>query len=226
VHCIIGEGYEEFEKRYVLKPGKMDRRTKAGKDAFDYWLMGINGRQPVDLQAYEAAEGMHAAVREVGWLGRLLDMGTPEVTLRGELHGLKVQCRPDLLVQNINDQEVCDQLGIPLGGSVIIDIKTTSHYDNFKYSIKSFKYHRQAAFYLYLAKEANLSINKFIFLAIDKNMPYDYSIIQLGDETLKLGTLEVLEGLNKLRDFYRDPLAVLKRDVSLETIDIEPPSLF
>ncbi len=226
VHCIIGEGYEEFEKRYVLKPGKMDRRTKAGKEAFDYWIMGINGRLPVDLTAYEAAEGMFAAVKEMGWLSRLLEKGTPEVTIRGEVHGLNLQCRPDLLIQNITDDEICNQLGIPNGGSIILDIKTTNQYDNFRHSIKSFKYHRQAAFYLYLAKEAGLSINKFIFLAIDKNMPYDYSIIELGEETLKMGTVEILEGLNRMREFYADPLAVLKRDVHLETIDLDPPSLF
>ena len=77
----------------------------------------------------------------------------------------------------------------------ICDLKTTDKPDlSFRYSIKDFGYHRQAAWYLDAKKDKKF----FIFIAIQKKPPFDIGLYTLSDVVLDKARLEIKDAIEKL----------------------------
>ena len=85
----------------------------------------------------------------------------------------------------------------------IIDVKTTTKIDGFKYSAKNFDYDLQAALYLKL-----FDCYEFIFIAIDKETkeikicPCDNSFIERGEEKLEIAIDKYREYLEKRNELH------------------------
>lgn len=85
----------------------------------------------------------------------------------------------------------------------IIDVKTTTKIDNFKYSAKNFDYDLQAALYLKL-----FDCYEFIFIAIDKETkeikisPCSDSFISRGEEKLEMAIDKYREYLEKRNELH------------------------
>lgn len=218
LHMRLGEGLDEFTKHYIVKPAHIKLTLKAGKE----WRKeNVKGRILLDTSVGTMIESICNSVAESAVLSKIIKLSKPELSVRGKINGLKLQCKPDLLLENIQDQDILDLLGANKGDNVIIDIKTTANLAGFDHSIKYYHYYRQAVFYQYLLQHAGIPTSKFVFLAIEKQVPYDFRLIDLGPETLKKGAAELMTALTRLREFYQDPLAILNRKVELETIEIE-----
>lgn len=219
-HACVGEGMDEYNKLYAVKPPKMDRRTKAGKEAFQAFTESIGDRLPIDRDAHDAILEMRSSIYQNEVLGRAISSADAEVTIRGVVFDIPVQCRPDLLLRDIQDPEVASLLGVDLGDNVIIDLKTTKDVGSFEYSIRSFKYYRQAPFYQYLCAKAGIPIKKFIFLAVEKQPPYDNKLFQIGDDSAHHGADEVVQGLADLSNFLKNPTPDIQPDTEIHQVEL------
>ncbi|HBY5222940.1 TPA: PD-(D/E)XK nuclease-like domain-containing protein, partial [Klebsiella pneumoniae subsp. ozaenae] len=69
----------------------------------------------------------------------------------------------------------------------------------FSNAFGQYKYHIQAAFYLYVLKLATgIEYNQFAFFAIENSPPYRNCMYYIGDESLELGYREMYAALDKL----------------------------
>ena len=166
-HCLFLEP-DLFHDEFVVAP-KLDRRTKAGKEAYEDFMASVNGRSVVTQDLYDACQ---ARVE-------VLDAFKPQKNDKTELsivfdyYGNLCKARFDML-QN----------------DVIIDLKTCrdASPSGFKKAIRNFSYHQQAAFYLDAAASAGLTeVDRFQFLAIQKTHPYPYAVYELSDEAIEYG---------------------------------------
>ena len=82
-----------------------------------------------------------------------------------------------------------------MNGSTIIDVKTTTKIDSFKYSAKAFDYDLQAALYLRL-----FDCYEFVFIAIDKETK-EIKIFECNDSFISNGELKLEMAINKYREY-------------------------
>ena len=82
-----------------------------------------------------------------------------------------------------------------MNGSTIIDVKTTTKIDSFKYSAKAFDYDLQAALYLRL-----FDCYEFVFIAIDKETK-EIKIFECSDSFISNGELKLEMAINKYREY-------------------------
>lgn len=127
----------DFETDFAVAPA-VDRRTKAGKESWEAFLLECGDRIAVDAATYEQASDMIAAARLNPLVNELLD-GEHEVPLfwTDPDTGVECKCRWDAWKR--------DENGVP----VIVDYKTTMNasYRSFLRDVIDYGYHFQAAMY-------------------------------------------------------------------------------
>lgn len=79
----------------------------------------------------------------------------------------------------------CDML--TEDGKTILDLKTCvdSSYDEFSRSFMSMGYWMQAAHYIATARLAGIPVERFIFIAVEKEQPHCVSLYQLNNDSLQ-----------------------------------------
>ena len=88
-----------------------------------------------------------------------LNAGVKEQSFFGELDGVEVKCRPDLMVKLANDKYI------------VIDLKTSSSEataDNFAKTSANFLYYLQEALYREVLKQNGIIVDRFIFAVTSK----------------------------------------------------------
>jgi len=166
-HCLFLEPHV-FHDEFVVAP-QVDKRTKAGKEAYEDFMASVNDRSVVSQDLYDACQGRV----------EVLDAFKPqkddktEVSIVFDYYGHLCKARFDMLQNN-----------------VIIDLKTCrdASPSGFKRAIRNFGYHQQAAFYLDAAASVGLiDVDRFQFLAIQKTQPYPYAVYELSPESVEYG---------------------------------------
>jgi hypothetical protein len=166
VHAMLLEP----EKDLVIK-GPKDRRGNAWKDA--YAKAEANGQVLLPEGEYYEVEAMAQAAMFTPHVANLLS--APDMVAEASFFvtcpqtGLRLKCRPDGFIE---------QAGIAF------DIKTTQDASprGFGKAVNSFGYDIQAAFYMYVLRLAGiLSLDKFLFVAIEKNAPYCVQVHELSE---------------------------------------------
>lgn len=119
--------------------------------------------------------------------------GDSEVSMFAECPetGLMLKCRFDRLSQS---------LPYPL------DVKSCRDASErgFSNAVGQFKYHIQAAFYLYVLKLATgFESNNFAFFAIENTAPYRNCMYYIGEESLELGRREMWAALEKIKSVWQ-----------------------
>lgn len=169
-HCAVLEP-ERFILTYRMFTG--DRRTKQGKE--DHQLIIDNGQIPLPQDQWNnltgAADAVHAHPAAAG----LLDGIKTEVSYFAEWSGIEVKARLD-----------------GIGKDYIIDLKTTQDASPaaFAKSCAQFRYHVQAAWYQRIT-----GINRFIFIAVEKEAPYGVCCYELDQQAIDLGNSIIDEQL-------------------------------
>ena len=165
-----------FHDEFVVAP-KLDRRTKAGKEAYEDFMASVNGRSVVTQDLYDACQ----ARVEVLNAFKPQKNDKTELSIVFDYYGNLCKARFDML-QN----------------DVIIDLKTCrdASPSGFKKAIRNFSYHQQAAFYL-----DGIKAHKFYFVFIEKKEPYDIVIIDFisledGRKAYKAG----IKNINTFRE--------------------------
>ena len=167
VHMAILEP-ELFAATYTVFAG--DRRTKDGKAAYEAVI--ASGKTPLNQEQWDNITGAAAAVHAHPAAAPLLNGIQTEVSCFDNWMGVKVKARID-----------------GLGKDYIIDVKTTQDASPvaFGKSCAQFRYHVQAAWYRQIT-----GINRFVFIAVEKEAPYGVACYELDEQAINLG-IDIIE---------------------------------
>ena len=168
---------ESFCDAYAVTPPDIDRRTKAGKEQYAFWLERVGDREIISNDDYELLLEMTLAAREIGFVNKLLN-GEKEVPLfwTDDLTGEPCKARLDCLTT--------------VGGKpIIVDYKTTTDAstDGFMRSAIKYGYDFQASMYCEAYKANYGTVPTFVFIVQEKTAPYAVNILQADDVLIKRG---------------------------------------
>jgi hypothetical protein len=171
-HCAVLEP-SEFEKRYVIAPDGLDRRTKDGKAA--YAELEQLGKIILSAADYKAVQGVARSVRAHPAAGDLLGPGNAEVTVcwRDSSTGEDCKGRLDYLTES----------------GFIVDLKTCedAREPAFERAVATFGYHRQAAWYLDGVNANGPLAQAYMIVAVEKKPPFACAFYYFNDEALIAG---------------------------------------
>lgn len=189
-HCAVLEP-ERFHERYAVKPEGIDRRTKAGKEAFAAWEAENAGKEVLDSEQMETIKGMRDSLLAHPLVGALWKQhGISERTIisRDEETGLPLKCR-------------IDRVFPAASASIAIDLKTcaSARPDEFNRVVANFRYYVQAAYYRDLLEKADGKEWTFIFIAVETKAPFSVAVYQVS-EWLPLGVARYRRDLAKLAE--------------------------
>jgi hypothetical protein len=156
VHSAVLEP-DLFSSEYARLPN-IDMRSKAGKDAADSINREIaaSGKIALDSSTYNQVIAMRDSVLAHPVARTLFTSeGVSEVSIFGEINGVKVKCRPDRIV----DESV-------LGRHIIADLKTTADIDKFNWSVRDYRYHVQDSFYSEIYEQLKGHAPQFLFVVV------------------------------------------------------------
>ena len=188
VHTHVLE-LDAWDSRYVAAPESIDRRTKAGKEAWAAFEAEAAGRTVISradadlvMAIGRAVHGHPAAAALLSWKGQAetTHMWIDQAT------GLECKCRPDWL---LND------------GSIVVDLKTTEDASpaGFRKSIASWRYHVQAAWYLHGLEQATGKCpDQFIFICVEKKPPHAVAVYAADAEMVAAGAEAAARDLDVL----------------------------
>lgn len=190
IHAALLEP-ELFRNDYLLMPDVTSRSSKEYKSATEctnpeYILVGSE---------VDTVNRMFDSSRlNEDFMDYMNTKGHSEVSMFAECPetGLILKCRFDRL---------SDTLAYPL------DVKSCRDASErgFSHAMGQFKYHIQAAFYLYVLKLATgLESNNFAFFAIENTAPYRNCMYYIGEESLELGRREMWAALEKIKECMAD----------------------
>lgn len=168
LHCAVLEP-ARFASAYAVFDG--DRRTKAGKEAYEVLL--ASGTAIISAAESDAINAMALAIRQHAVASHLLDAahGVAETSVfwSHPETGLECKCRPDWW--------------LPQDG-VVVDLKTCEDASPaaFARSVAGYRYHVQAAHYL-----AGTQAKRFLFVAVEKKAPHAVAVYELDIESLTQG---------------------------------------
>lgn len=185
---IVHMGLLEPEKllnTYHALPEGLDRRTKAGKEAYQNAIEASNGKKIVPWAMWERAEKIIQYNENKPLLKKILS-GKEEV--EKEMYqtckatGLKIKGMADLVTSK-----------------ALVDIKTTSNFGGLKYNIKKYSYDNQLAFYDYLLRLEGQLKSKRYLLFIETNSPYKMALVEMSPELIKEKHEENIDLLLKVK---------------------------
>ena len=179
---------ELFAAEYAQAPA-VDRRTKAGKDA---WAEAeAEGKTLLSAADWAQIDGMAAAIESHRGASKLLgepgSLAEASMFWTDPITGTECKCRPDLL---------CDS-------GWVVDLKTTDDASpaSFAKSAWNFRYHVQASWYLDGVREAyRMTAKGFVFIAVEKRPPYAVAIYAADAEMIAAGWREARRCLDLIAE--------------------------
>lgn len=185
VHCLVLEPHV-FGNEYALLPPTI--KLRRGKE-YEKFLADVGDRVVLTAAEHEEADRIATAVRANPAALKIIENATAieqSVFAEDFATGVKVKCRPDIRAN-----------------SHIYDLKTTRNANarSFAYSVRSFRYHVQAAFYMDVCQAAGIEVEHFGFIAVDTEaMPYQCTVFhRLSAESIEQGRAEYREDLELYR---------------------------
>lgn len=164
---------DDYARGYA--PAGMDRRTKAGREAYDALL--ASGVTPLSTEDAERITAIAAAVNACTTARRLLqgDHETAYFWTDG-LTGEKCKCRTDA------ETDVSGQ-------HIIVDIKTcpSAATDDFIRDMLRYGYDMQAAMYREGVKAITGAESTFVMIAVEKEPPHAVNVLECDHNVLLRG---------------------------------------
>lgn len=185
VHAAILEP-EIFEDEYILAPKISDKRLK------EYKELAKKHEDKIILTGSDAdkVRGIQDSIAKIPHIQNLISingMREASVAVKSKKYDVDLKARFDILG---ND-------------GTIIDLKTATNASlvDFSRAIVNYQYHLQAAFYSHVYHEAmNRSMDKFIFIAVETEPPYECAAYNLSYVSLHEGEVQVAKLLNQYSD--------------------------
>ena len=83
------------------------------------------------------------------------------------------------------------------------DVKTTDSLQKFTRNVYDYGYHRQAAWYIKLAKEAGLEVSGFVFYVIETSAPYCHKLVKFDQAVLDDGLMDIEAAFEIYKGCYK-----------------------
>ena len=184
VHKMVLEP-STFDEEFAVLDDAIDRRTKAGKEAYSTFLEQSAGKSILTQEIYQQAMDMADAVHHHPTARKLLTGGKAEQSYFWEdlRTGLPCKCRPDYLRPGF-----------------CVDYKTTQDAspEAFQRSAYRYRYNVQAYWYLHGLRLNGMQDLDFVFIVQEKEPPYAIAIYYADADTLKLGQIDAEADLEAL----------------------------
>lgn len=171
---------ELLYRHYFARPEGIDGRTKEGKEKLSELGKQHAGKIMLSSDDFGTVEGIMRAVRGHKLASQLISGGRAEMTAIAEdpETGAMCKARPDYMRED----------------DILLDLKTTTEagFFAFQRSVKAFRYHVQAAFYLDTVNRAlgHEQYKRFILVVVEKEAPYGVVLYELDPEAIRIGRLE------------------------------------
>lgn len=185
---------ETFDQEFAVLPEGLDRRTKAGKEAFARFEMESVGKRIIGANDLAVVRAMANSVHSHPLAGPLVTGGRAEQSIFWEssiVEGVTSKCRPDY-IKNLKDERY-----------VIVDLKSTEDARPFAFerSAWSFRYHVQAAYYWDGCTDGfGHAPDAFIFVVVEKAPPYAVAVYEASiDDMMNAGRDEYYANLKTFR---------------------------
>lgn len=175
VHKMILEP-DTFYSEFAVSP-EVDRRTKAGKAAYNAFCDALQDRQVITTGMYQTAVEMRNKAISTPFVAKLLQ-GEHEKPMFWVDHLTGETCKIRLDVENTSTET-------PL----IVDYKTTedASTEGFMRSAIRYGYDFQSAMYCEGYEKVTGIKPLFVFIAQEKKPPYSVNILQADDLMVKRG---------------------------------------
>lgn len=177
LHCRVLEP-DKFPERYAVAPSGLDRRTKAGKEAWAAFEAESAGKEILTADQAEQVEGMAAA---------LLAPGSVSAKLLARCEHREQTIRWNDLHTGLSCKGVVDAFGEDFA----LDIKTTDDASSraFSRALYNYQYHGQAAFYVDGLRLNGCPVSNFLFIVVEKTPPFGICAYACTEEVLGAGRL-------------------------------------
>ncbi len=174
----------QLNHRFAVMP-KIDRRTNAGKLAYSEFLSVAKDKLVIDEETYAKALKMAKKLES----NTLFDSITQDADIEHSIYfthattGIQCKVRPDIWT-----------------GSVVGDLKTTNDasYRGFQSSAYKYGYYLQAGMINQALYSLGIEMEKFIFIAIEKDEPYAVGLYALDDDAVFWGSQQFDELMEKV----------------------------
>lgn len=190
LHAAVFEP-QKFAANFVTIP-TFDRRTKAGREAYDDAVFAAAGKQVVNTDDMETVAAMAEAVRgcsaAMRWIDRLGD-SEASILWKDETTGTLCKGRLDRLARG----------GISGDLPVIIELKSTrdASFSGFARELATYHYAAQAAWYAWGYQKATGQKPAHFFVAVENEPPHAVACYTLGDQSLQTGEMEMRVWLDR-----------------------------
>ena len=186
VHTVILEP-KLVDEQYAVAPN-VDKRTKAGKATYAEFTEKAEGKTVVSQDDMDNALAMAESIAAHPLANQLITQkGVNERAIYSvdKDTGLLKRGKLDRLCEDTNS---------------IIDLKTTTDGSpaGFTKSIFNYGYHRQASYYLDMAREQSFNVDRFLFVVVEKTPPFAVSVFEVDGYSLALGRKQYQENLKTL----------------------------
>jgi len=187
VHLML-ESTDAFYQAYQLRPDGLDKRTKAGKEAFAE--LESNGKIVLDAEQWNTVHTLqdHFENSEDSLIQMVINSeGENEVSVFWEEDGMAMKCRPDRLIRpSPEDCEVlCSRFpslfDIPFGIQICVDFKTSSRridHKGFGWTCREYQYPLRASHYL-----EGTQADAFLWVVLETVPPYGITRYFLSNQT-------------------------------------------
>jgi exodeoxyribonuclease VIII len=174
-----------FPERYAVVPPGIDRRTKAGREAFAEFEASAAGKAILTPDQDNTVRQMAAAVLRHPTASRLLSMcGQRELSVgwTDEETGTPCKCRIDAYSK---------------GNGLVVDLKSSDDGSPaaFARTCAKYGYHGQSSFYLDGLQAAGAYATQFLFVVVEKNPPYAVAVYLCDEPMIDAGRLKYQECL-------------------------------
>jgi len=190
VHLML-ESTDAFYQAYQLRPEGLDKRTKAGKEAFAE--LESNGKIVLDQDQWTTVHVLqdHFENSEDSLIQMVINSeGQNEASVFWEEEGMTMKCRPDRLIRP--SPEDCEMLcgrfpslfDVPFGIQVCVDFKTTSKAidpKSFYWTCVNYRYPIKASHYL-----AGTGADAFLWVVLETVPPYGITRYFLSNPTRRV----------------------------------------
>jgi exodeoxyribonuclease VIII len=162
IHCAVLEP-EEFDKRYAVQP-KLDRRTKAGKQAAESFAAAQGDREIITGSDHETLVLVRRACEQDPHSADLLRRAKQfEETRTENIQGVPFKGIADIV-----------------GKTYVADLKTTmdASPEGFAAAAGRMGYHLQASAYREL-----FGVDRFFWIAVETSPPYNVVVYEQGENS-------------------------------------------
>lgn len=187
VHAAVLEP-GRFAQQFKARP-KIDRRTKAGKEAADQWDAENPGVTPIDDDTAACLTAMSRAVWEVPIARRLLSApGQCELTAVWTDATTELACKGRF-----------DRLTTLNGVPHIVELKTarSAAYSDFARDAARYGYHFQAAWYVDGHRHATGTDARHVFVVVENEPPHGVAVYVLNDAEMQSGRAQYRRALDQ-----------------------------